>query len=162
MMQRVGTSMLPLRRHFGAVSLSMTSAPPMKNSSPLTNTWAKSTMRIQETSSSSYHSQLIQVCTYSTSPVTLDSSSGGAAGDDNVVITTTRQKKKGKKHNFVPKKAAVQMTKQAREFFRKLVEMKPEKAGVMLNYDQSKTGEPRMVFSFDFVTKEQLHPRDEG
>ena len=119
-------------------------------------------MRIQETSSSPYHSQLIQVCTYSTTPLTLDSSSGGAAGDDTVVITTTRQKKNGKKHNFVPKKAAVQMTKQAREFFRKLVEMKPEKAGVMLNYDQSKTGEPRMVFSFDFVTKEQLHPRDEG
>ena len=33
--------------------------------------------------------------------------------------------------------------------------------GVRLNYKQSRTGEPRMVFTFDFVTKEELDADDE-
>lgn len=35
-------------------------------------------------------------------------------------------------------------------------------AGVMLNYNQSTSGQPRMVFSFDFVTQDQIHEDDEG
>jgi hypothetical protein len=33
---------------------------------------------------------------------------------------------------------------------------RPEIVGILLNYDQSGTGEPRMVFSFAFVTNEDL------
>ena len=35
-------------------------------------------------------------------------------------------------------------------------------AGVMLNYSQSTSGQPRMVFSFDFVTQDQITEEDEG
>ena len=73
-----------------------------------------------------------------------------------------RGKKLKKKHKFVPRKAAVQLTENARLFFRKLLEANPNKAGIILNYHQASTGEPRMVFSFDFVTKDQLGPEDEG
>jgi len=32
----------------------------------------------------------------------------------------------------------------------------------MLNYHQSTSGQPRMVFSFDFITQDQIGENDEG
>jgi hypothetical protein len=65
---------------------------------------------------------------------------------------------------IIPRKAAVQLTDKARQFFRLLLEKppRPNVVGIMLNYDQSATGEPRMVFSFDFVTGDQIDAQDEG
>jgi len=37
-----------------------------------------------------------------------------------------------------------------------------QNAGVMLNYGQASSGQPRMVFSFDFVSKDQIAENDEG
>lgn len=55
------------------------------------------------------------------------------------------------------------MTPKARKFFTLLLENPPaDKIGVMLHYDQSNTGEPRMVFSFDFCSAADLGPDDEG
>jgi hypothetical protein len=34
--------------------------------------------------------------------------------------------------------------------------------GVMLHLNQASSGEPRMVFAFDFVTKDQITEEDEG
>jgi len=72
--------------------------------------------------------------------------------------------KKGKNLTFVPRKAPVALTEKARTFFRSLLKTnkKPSVAGIILNYHQSSTGEPRMVFSFDFVESTQLSPDDEG
>jgi hypothetical protein len=68
------------------------------------------------------------------------------------------------KHKFVPRKAAVAMTPEARNFFRALLDnsSNPDVMGILLNYHQSSSGEPRMVFSFDFCKAEQLSPMDEG
>lgn len=68
-------------------------------------------------------------------------------------------------HSFVPRKAPVALTETARTFFKALLETKQEDddvAGILLNYQQSSSGEPRMVFSFDFVKKSELGPDDEG
>lgn len=69
-----------------------------------------------------------------------------------------------KKREFIPRKAAVQLTEQARNYFRVLLENppRPQIIGVMLSYHQSKTGEPRMVFAFDFVAELDIGPDDEG
>jgi hypothetical protein len=69
--------------------------------------------------------------------------------------TTKAQKKL---RSFVPRKAAVNLSDKSRTLFKRLLEnpSRPEIVGVLLNYDQSGTGEPRMVFSFSFVTKEDL------
>lgn len=67
----------------------------------------------------------------------------------------TRQK-------FIPRKAAVALTEKARTLFKQLVENHPSKDNVLLNYTQSSTGEPRMVFSFSFVATEDLVQQDEG
>jgi hypothetical protein len=66
----------------------------------------------------------------------------------------TRRRRK----EFVPRKAAVELTERARLFFQKLLSHPPraEIIGILLNYDQSTTGEPRMVFSFSFVTAQDL------
>jgi len=76
----------------------------------------------------------------------------------------SRVPKKRKKRLFIPRKAAVELTDKARNFFQLLLENppRPDIIGIMLNYDQSKTGEPRMVFSFDFVTPDDITPDDEG
>ena len=60
-------------------------------------------------------------------------------------------RKKRKKKRFIPRKAAVQLTPKAREFFKKLLESDPTKKGILLDYHQASSGEPRMVFSFKFV-----------
>lgn len=73
--------------------------------------------------------------------------------------------KKKRKRFFVPRIAAVRMTEESRTFFKALLKNppRPEIIGVMLNYDQSQTGEPRMVFSFSFVTADDIDPlQDEG
>lgn len=70
-----------------------------------------------------------------------------------------------KKHAFVPRKAAVKLTDKAREFFKTLLDNPPRKdiVGVMLNYGQPQSGEPRMVFSFQFVTADEIDwDQDEG
>lgn len=67
-------------------------------------------------------------------------------------------------HQFVPRKAPVSLTETARKFFKSITETKQEGevAGIILNYHQSSSGEPRMVFSFDFVKTSELGPDDEG
>jgi hypothetical protein len=73
--------------------------------------------------------------------------------------------KRKSRRSFVPSKAAVQLTEKARKFFKLLLENPPRSGviGIMLNYDQSQSGEPRMVFSFSFVTAEEIDPdQDEG
>ena len=67
-----------------------------------------------------------------------------------------------RKRQFIPRKAAVTLTDRARTFFQALLESNPEKIGVILNYQQASSGQPRMVFSFAFVTKDQISPEDEG
>ena len=69
-----------------------------------------------------------------------------------------------KQRSFVPRKAAVQLTPSARTFFQKLLADPPRPGivGIQLCYGQSGTGQPRMVFSFRFVTQNDLGPNDEG
>ncbi|GKZ01431.1 hypothetical protein MPSEU_001093900 [Mayamaea pseudoterrestris] len=65
------------------------------------------------------------------------------------------RKRTAGKHSFIPQKAAVNLTEQARTFFKQLLDKppRPDIVGIMLYYDQSKQhGDMRMVFSFDFVT----------
>lgn len=71
---------------------------------------------------------------------------------------------KRRRRKFVPRKAAVELTDRARDFFRRLLNHPPreEIIGIMLEYDQSKSGQPRMVFSFEFVTKDDITEDDEG
>ena len=85
--------------------------------------------------------------------------------DPNTKKPTTSRPTAQKKRTFVPRKAAVKLTEKARKFFKLLLENPPRKdvIGVVLNYQQPKSGEPRMVFSFDFVTANDIDPNhDEG
>jgi hypothetical protein len=75
---------------------------------------------------------------------------------------TNPKKKKKRKNRFVPRKAAVELTDKARTLFQKLLANHPSRDGILLNYNQSSTGEPRMVFSFSFVSKDEIDPQDEG
>jgi len=70
--------------------------------------------------------------------------------------------KSKKKKKFIPRKAAVELTEKARTLFQKLLENHPSRDGILLNYNQSSTGEPRMVFSFSFVSQDELDDQDEG
>lgn len=92
-----------------------------------------------------------------------------AQGDDSKPLSSpfgnkkkTSARKTTRRKTFVPRKAAVALTETARNLFRKLLENNPEKDGILLNYNQSSSGQPRMVFSFSFVTKDELHENDEG
>ena len=76
--------------------------------------------------------------------------------------TTTNNSNRRKKKRIIPRKAAVELTEKARIIFQKLLDNQPTKEGILLNYTQSATGEPRMVFSFSFVSKEELDEQDEG
>jgi hypothetical protein len=76
--------------------------------------------------------------------------------------TTKNNSKRRKKKRIIPRKAAVELTEKARIIFQKLLDNQPTKEGILLNYTQSATGEPRMVFSFSFVSKEELDDQDEG
>ena len=65
---------------------------------------------------------------------------------------------------FVPLKPAVDVAPKARKFFIQLLKQPPRPSicGIRLNYKQAASGEPRMVFSFEFVTREQLTDVDEA
>lgn len=79
--------------------------------------------------------------------------------------STGEPKKAAKKtHSFIPKKAPVSLTETTRKFFKALLKSKESDTnvvGIMLNYHQSSSGEPRMVFGFDFVRADQLDKNDE-
>jgi hypothetical protein len=73
------------------------------------------------------------------------------------------------RRTFIPKKAPITLTETARKFFLALIQTKtttdtsnhdvhPSHAtkGIVLQYQQSSTGEPRMVFSFDFIQDKDL------
>mmetsp|Transcript_16374 Transcript_16374/g.45224 ORF Transcript_16374/g.45224 Transcript_16374/m.45224 type:complete len:259 (+) Transcript_16374:122-898(+) len=72
------------------------------------------------------------------------------------------QRPSTRKKKFVPRRAAVKLTEKARTVFQKLLYDQPTRDGILLDYKQSSTGQPRMVFSFRFVSKEELHVMDEG
>ena len=79
--------------------------------------------------------------------------------------TTSSTKTKKRRRTFVPRIAAVQLTEKARTFFKQLLDnpIRPDIIGIMLNFDQSKSGEPRMVYTFQFVTDSDIdHEQDEG
>lgn len=96
------------------------------------------------------------------------SSDGGTSNKSSPFASTSSSsqsmKRPRRKLKFVPQKAAVALTPKARNFFRALLETNtdPNVVGIMFNYNQSSTGEPRMVFSFDFAKKDQLTEQDEG
>lgn len=75
-----------------------------------------------------------------------------------------------------PRKAAVNLTPSSRTFFKNILTQKlanissddndsddkKKITGIMLNFQQSLTGQPRMVFTFEFVAQEDLDENDEG
>jgi hypothetical protein len=65
---------------------------------------------------------------------------------------------------MIPRKAAVKLTEGARTFFQRLLQdpPRPDVIGIRLNFAQSTTGQPRMVFTFSFVTAAELGSMDEG
>ncbi len=100
---------------------------------------------------------------FSTPLSPFDSNHVKAPGDTSRSETSTKTKKR--RRTFVPRIAAVQLTDKARMFFKQLLEnpMRPDIIGIMLNYDQSKSGEPRMVYTFKFVTHNDIDlEQDEG
>jgi hypothetical protein len=83
--------------------------------------------------------------------------------------TTSKKRKK-----IIPKRAPVKLTPKARKFFKDLIDLKAKSkendnsiktenliAGIILKYQQSNTGQPRMVFTFDYVAQNELSDRDE-
>jgi hypothetical protein len=72
--------------------------------------------------------------------------------------------RKRPRKQFIPRKAAVLLTAKARSFFLALLKdpPRPEICGIMLHYKQSSSGQPRMVFSFDYCTRDQITSEDEG
>lgn len=66
---------------------------------------------------------------------------------------------------YIPRKAAVKLTENSRAIFKKMLQDPPRSniIGIMLNYEQSKSGEPRMVYNFQFVTSADINDElDEG
>jgi Fe-S cluster assembly iron-binding protein IscA len=87
------------------------------------------------------------------------------ASDQRQVTSERAQKRVKNRRTFVPRKAAVKLTENARALFKALLEKPPRDniIGIMLNYQQSNSGEPRMVYSFDFVTADDINREyDEG
>jgi hypothetical protein len=97
------------------------------------------------------------------SPPATTPSSQSPFDPKHVAVTRSPPPRKRPRKQFVPRKAAVQITENARKFFLALLEHppRPEICGIMLNYNQSSTGEPRMVFSFTFVTPNDITDDDE-
>jgi hypothetical protein len=95
-----------------------------------------------------------------TQPLLQASSPFSVAGTGDGATKSPRSKRK--KSKFIPRKAAVKLTEKTRTFFKTLLESNPDKDGIMLNFQQPMSGEPRMVFSFGFVTKDELSEEDEG
>jgi hypothetical protein len=63
-----------------------------------------------------------------------------------------------KRHTFIPRVAAVQLTETARTLFQQLLQnpIRSDIIGILLRYEQSQSGEPRMVYSFTFVTNNDI------
>lgn len=99
---------------------------------------------------------------YQDRPSTSPFARSGSGDKPSSSSSSSSNKRRKKKSKFIPRKAAVQLTEKARTLFKRLLESNPSKDGILLNYQQSSTGEPRMVFSFSFVTKDQLVEEDEG
>jgi hypothetical protein len=90
------------------------------------------------------------------------------------VSSREQRKSKGKaSRTFIPPKAAVNLTEKARLFFKGLLESRTESgksdsdnktAGIMLRYQQASDGQPRMVFTFGFISLEDIQTDmgDEG
>ncbi len=94
------------------------------------------------------------------------------SSSSSTIPSTTITSKKRKK--IIPKQAPVKLTPKARKFFKDLIDMKLKSkendnndknenviAGIILKYQQSNTGQPRMVFTFDYVAQNELSDRDE-
>lgn len=101
----------------------------------------------------------------------------------NVRTSSSLGTKPKAKRSFIPRKAPVKLTPPARKFFKILIEQKLKQEdqlkvggngdgvdndkppspyiGIMLKYQQSNTGEPRMVYTFDYVTQDQISSQDE-
>lgn len=74
----------------------------------------------------------------------------------------TKRKVKLRK-SFVPRKAAISLTPKCRKLFRNLLSVaNSDVAGVMVRFRQASNGQPRMCFTFDFVTSSEIGPNDEG
>ena len=82
---------------------------------------------------------------------------------DNATGRTPKRRRR-RELKFVPLKPAVDLTPKARSFFLQLTQNppRPDICGVRLNYHQASSGEPRMVFSFAFVTEKELDAFDEA
>ena len=67
------------------------------------------------------------------------------------------------RRSLVSRKDPVEITDLGRNFFITVLKTtsRPDIAGVMLRYQQHSSGDPRMVFSFDLVTSEDIHKLDE-
>lgn len=63
-----------------------------------------------------------------------------------------------KRRRIVMRKPPVTLTDTARSFFQKLLQSPPRDnvIGIMLDYHQSTSGEPRMVYSFRFVNAKDI------
>jgi hypothetical protein len=81
---------------------------------------------------------------------------------NSTTTTKTNPHQRKKRSKFIPRKAAVQLSERSRSLFQKLLASQPDKDGILLNYHQSSTGEPRMVYTFQFITKDELVEEDEG
>ena len=78
---------------------------------------------------------------------------------------STKMKKETKRRTlskFIPRKAAVAFTDKARNLFKKLLENRENKDGILLKLQQSTTGQPRMVFTFGFAKLNEIGKQDEG
>jgi hypothetical protein len=72
------------------------------------------------------------------------------------------------RRSFIPKKAPLELTETARKFFLELIEVETSPdtdpshiiKGIVLRYEQSLTGEPRMTFTFNFIREKEITPQD--
>jgi len=64
---------------------------------------------------------------------------------------------------FIPRKAAVELTQNARSLFKKLLKNRSQEGGgIILKLQHSTSGQPRMVFTFGFVEQKDIEEHDEG
>ena len=96
---------------------------------------------------------------FSSSPFDRNNHTTGTISDKG----KTQEKRPRRPLKVVPLKPAVDVAPKARQFFIQLLRdpPRPEICGVRLSYKQASSGEPRMVFSFEFVTPDQLDKFDE-
>ena len=89
-------------------------------------------------------------------------------GHEEPDVDTTQAKKASQRRRrtttFIPQKAAVSLTNEARTIFKDLLSRSPRPniVGIWLTNTQSRTGQPRMVYGFSFVTADELSPQDEA